>query len=323
MMRLIIIILGLITFLSSCDKVRLVVDNSQVLHGVYTNYEGEGPKFVIDEKKTSTYLQYGSPSISQTPDNIHIGIPGIGISTNANNFSIDSVIIKERSGSGWEKEAEFSAASAFVKTKMQVVLVLDMSTSLGTNVENVKQYAKDFARQIINSSPESQVGLVLFSKDIDPFPFTSNLNTIESVINSYSKYGDRTTLYGATLKGLEMLDNSAFDGVKGLVVFTDGGDNNTNAPTLAKQAIIDSKTLRYSIGFDGGDLDKSAIKELATRKSNYTFANSTDDLEKAFSKVANEIQSIYYFKYSRSTQTFVKGTDEPIEIKFIFKSSKL
>ena len=62
--------------------------------------------------------------------------------------------------------------------------------------------------------------------------------------------------------GINMLDTLEFIGSKSLIMFTDGGDNNTDNPQGVKDRIIASEILRFAIGLDGADFNKDALMAL-------------------------------------------------------------
>ena len=328
--KLTIFLLGcfMITTLTTCEKNSLWVGKTEYIIGTYSNSNGT-PFFTIDE--TSPFLTYNSNEVFTyaVPDTVSIIIGGIQVANNTRSFTIDpsNVIIEECDtddcrGSDWKEQTEFKQGQSNFQTDVVAVLVLDVSNSLQGNVDDVKDYAKDFAKTVVESSPNSYVGLVLFSDDIENFNATfynaSNLNQVYQNIDNYTNYQDRTTLYGACQVGINMLNNTLLEGSKNLVVFTDGGDNNTDNPNTVKSAIINSGINRFAIGLDGNDFRSDDLEDLASSRANFTVANDINDLQNAFESIGRQIATVYQFVYKRSDQLL----DQSISVKFTFNVEK-
>ena len=102
----------------------------------------------------------------QPVDNgVDIVIPGVRIRTESSNYEITRIKIEEKAA-GEEcfiLQNEFNNAQSSFQTDIATVLVLDMSSSLSENIEELKEYAKNFATTVVNSSDNSQVAVVFFS----------------------------------------------------------------------------------------------------------------------------------------------------------------
>ncbi len=313
---------------TTCEKNSLWVGKTEYIIGTYSNNNGT-PSFFIDE--TSAFLSYDENQVYAyaVPDTVSVVIGGIQVSNSSRNFLIDNdVKIEECTGtdcrgSDWVEQTEFRQGGSNFETDVLAVLVLDVSNSLAGNIDEVKSYAKDFAKTIVESSPNSYVGLVLFSDDIENFNGVfygqDDLSTVYQLIDNYTNYQDRTTLYGACQAGLNMLNNTNLEGSKNLIMFTDGGDNNTDNPSSVKSQIESSAINRFAIGLEGTDFRKDELEDLASRKSNFEVANDISDLEESFKLIARQVSTIYQFVYKRSDQLL----DESISIKFTFNVDKI
>ena len=162
----------------------------------------------------------------------------------------------------------------------------------------------------------------MFSEAIDTLGFfdAGGLANINSFIDNYTNYGSRTTLYGACQVGINMLDAFSQKGVKTLIVFTDGGDNNTNNPQSVLSSIQSNSYPKYAIGLDGKDFRKDNLKQIASSSDNLFVAKNISDLKTAFDEVSNLVSTIYKFSYLRSKQTL---DPSGIKIKFEFNVEKL
>ncbi len=116
-----------------------------------------------------------------------------------------------------------------------------------------------------------------------------------------------------------MLEDYVFDGSKALVVFTDGGDNDSDDPSALKDQIKASDLLRISIGLEGNDFDKDDLIACADSKSNSQLVKNKDKLQKMFEVVARQVRSVYTIVYDRSDQILA----DPIQVKFQFTVEKI
>lgn len=307
--------------LPGCQDDPVPAEDKLYIYGQYTNYTGQAPTFTIDKELTSESITYSQPEVKQVPtkdgDRIEIKIPNLKITIDDTPYHLDDVEVEEEKSSGWSKQEEFQNVDISTKNKLAVVMVLDMSKSLGQDVTSVKSYAKQFSEDFLNPGHGS-LGLILFSENIQNYDFTTTATTIRSTIENYTDYRNATTLYGAMFKGVEMLD--AFSQPvdrKVLLTFTDGGDNNTNNPTTVKNKIIASKHDRYMIGLrgKGGDYQEVDLKTLVTEKRNFVEADNLLAVDDAFDSILRMITTTSVINYYRTTQKFTSGVDKPVNVR--------
>ncbi len=279
-----------------------------------------------DLSDQSKFISVDSASAVNIGQNtIRISLNGVRVQSNRNNFEIKKVIISEREKGGrkWEQQSEFSLNTSASKTDIASVLVLDMSTSLGGVVDNLKKYAKRFAHTIVEGTPNSKVAVIFFSTrssiQSSIFYDATNIGLLDALIDGYSNYQDRTALFEATKTGLDLLDGLSFQGSKSLVVFTDGGDNDSNNPDNLKSTIGSSGIERFTIGLKGSDFDKDDLESIASDKGNSIVAKKESDLDDVFSQITKQVVSIYHIEYDRSDQILNK----PIEILFEVELDKI
>lgn len=294
----------------------------------YANQNGISPKVKVIKKSKRVSFDKKSPTAAKTDEQtVTIGLDDLRIGSKNRNYVIKNYQISETEKRGWfirkkdwRVQAEFGRDDKNLQTNIVAVLVLDLSESLKGNIDKVKAYAKDFASTILNSSPNSYVGLVLFSKDIETYEFQNKggITQIKQNIDNYTKYKDRTTLFEASKRGLKMLKDTKLEGAKNLIIFTDGGDNNTDDPLIAKNQVTKSPYNRYAIGLKGRDFDKDALSDLASRKGNFVVAKNVKDLKDAFENIARQVATIYELDYKRSDQKL----SQSIKTKYNFKVKK-
>ena len=173
-----------------------------------SNCPGQG--VIGNEYLSYEYFNSGSPNVTSAPINedgnifyenaftepvpngVDIVIPGVRIRTETNNFEITRIKIEEKATgeSCYVTQNEFNNAQTSFQTDIATVLVLDMSTSLSENIEDLKTYAKNFANTVVNSSANSTVAVVFFS-DRDAVQstqfFTSNdIQLLDFIIDSFN-----------------------------------------------------------------------------------------------------------------------------------------
>ncbi|MCB0577719.1 MAG: VWA domain-containing protein [Phaeodactylibacter sp.] len=314
-----------------CEDV--TIDDGIILRFEYTNYQGEQPSVTIIPDKTDKRVKYDTARYTPVREGnkIVITIPNIQLSDRDHNYIAKCVTIEEfdanrPSNDRWFEQTEFKNQREFSETKIATMLCLDVSSSLGADREQVKQYAIDFSSQIFETtSNESYVGLVLFADTVIAYPFTNDITDIENAIAGFP-YPDLdaqtfTRLSDGIIAGLNALEEADLDVAnKVLVAFTDGNDNGSNNPTTNQQIIKESPFPRYMIGLKGKGLEYNTnyLKGLASNETFFVEANNAFELQQRFNDINELIANIYTIIYNRSTQSFTPGVDEPIKLRAIF-----
>lgn len=274
--------------------------------------------------KKSSNITVGKGNVNDLGKGVvQISIDGVRVQSRKNNYEVKSLLISELDNGKWELQDEFNNTSSESKTDVALVLVLDMSTSLGQLVDDIKLYAKNFVKTVTNSTKLSTVSVIFFSgrNNILQTKFfnSKNVSELYNIIDKYADFRDRTALFHATLEGTKSLDSLKFNGTKTLVVFTDGGDNDTNNPDQAKSHIYNNSHERICIGFEGKDFDKIDLKSIASNTSNYVTAKKRKALQKKFNEVAKKVTSVYRYNYNRSDQLLSNS----VSVKYELKTKKI
>ncbi len=278
--------------------------------GEYTNTNGTSPSFLIDTDSTSSTITFANVTATQQGSFVHLLLQNLSVSDSHWNYAIQTVRTDEFINNKWITDAEFT--SSFQKlTKIAVVLVLDVSNSLGTDFTNVKKYAKEFAKIVSQNSfdtatnmPKAVFGVVAFSDSIfQRSLLPPNDPLIGKFIDSLHQ-GQFTAMFDAMAQGIAMLaDTNLIVDSKALITFTDGTDNfsaTTSDSILSRLA--KHKIKSYTIGLRGkGNLDEEILKSLAV-KGAYDFANSSSDLQSVFKKFSNSVSDVYDVIYTRNNQ---------------------
>lgn len=315
----------------SCEGVTR--QDAIILRFEYTNYSGQAPTAEIIPANTDNRVKYDTTDFTpvQQGNKMVIQIPNLRLSDSEFNYIAECVTIEEfdpnrPSNDRWFEQTEFKNQRDFSETKIATVLALDLSSSLGEDRETIKQYARDFAEQILTTtSNESFVGLSLFADTVITYPFTNSIADIEEALNTFPAPDldaqTSTRLSDGIIAGLEALDGANLDVAdKVLVAFTDGNDNGSNNPTINAQAIMDSPYPRYMIGLKGKGVEYNTnyLKSLASSSTFFAEAENTIDLQSKFNDINELIANIYTITYNRSTQSFTEGVDAPIKLRAIF-----
>ena len=272
-------------------------------------------------------ISFGEAEAELVGNEVTITIPGIRVSTEANNFEITRIKVDEMSqvDDCFVKQAEFDLIDSNFQTAVSSVLVLDMSTSVTDIVNDLKSYAKEYASTIVNSSANSQVAVVFFSSRnaiaVTDFYNSGNIQTLNGLIDDFTNYQERTALYQATKAGLDLLASDNFEGEESLVVFTDGSDNDSNNPTVLIEEINSADVSLFAIGLRGDDFRDSNLASIISNNSNFLVANTEADLQQVFRTVGKGVVSVYEVTYTRSDQLL--NNDEAIEIRFSFETTAI
>jgi hypothetical protein len=323
MKRIVLLLMAVTLLNTSCEKNPLWVGEKEFFTVKYKNQYGT-PNVSSKPWSNSPFISVNQITTRNNGNGVvQIIAEGIRIQSESKNYEIDTVTIFEKRGNKYIIQDEFNNLKTSKRTDIAAVLVLDMSTSLGDLVSKLKEYAKSFVEKVVLSTPNSKVAVVFFSgkNDIQETRFfgSGDYGLLNTLIDNYSNYQSRTALFEATNRGLTLLNNLNFNGSKALVVFTDGGDNDSNNPEKLEKTIQESAHLRISIGLKGKDLNKDNIESIADSKSNAIIANKSEQLENIFETVAKQVVSVYSIVYNRSDQI----TSEEIEIKFEIEVDKI
>lgn len=314
---LIIASLGLL-FISACEKARFLIDKTETIEGIYQNGGFGGPRF--ESITTTNYITYDQNLVSAKDiGNSQVEISIGGIQTKYDKpKSVKDFFIYEKINNSWDNQSEFKSNFTSTKTPVNAVIVLDFSSSIGSNIDDVKSYAKDFITKIFESNENSKIGLVIFNQNILAVNFVpkSKLSDLIRFIDDNKDYNDQTKLFEAVQTGLDMFSTLSVgdNATKVLIAFTDGGDNASNMPEMTVDKIKSSSIKRFAIGVDGADYRRDDLKKVCSDK-NWIKARNYNHLKEVFEEVAQLVTSVYTIQYRRSNQILEKG----IEIKFKFK----
>lgn len=285
-----------------------------VLVGDYLNTERDNPSFTILQDQTHSSLNFSTFPELHTNDNfISIYMNMVSIYDNTKRYAIDSVFVNEYIIEEWVWFPEFSAGLNNITT-LAVVLVLDVSLSLGDDFNNVIEYAKEFIDIVKDNNPNAKIGIVDFASEVHSLSLTTNGIEVKNYINDIIQ-GNYTSLYDAMAQGYSLVKDEDAEG-KALVTFTDGRDNYSQMTVTELDSLLrdDPALTSFTLGLEGrGGVEEEILKDLAI-SGQYQLASSISDLQDTFRLFGNLVSDVYRVRYTRNDQIIT----EPRKIRFTF-----
>ena len=184
-----------------------------------------------------------------------------------------------------------------VSSNINVALVFDRSGSMGYSIEDAKTAAKTFVDNFENLDRSALVSFASYVQINLPFTFmdTDGKNTIKSKIDSLLADG-LTALVDGCLEAVNMA--AAEVGVKTVVVFTDGVENNSShdLQDLVDAAVAANVPI-YTIGL-GSSVDEAFLIEIADNTGgSYYYAPTSSDMAAIYNEIKAKIQAQYVLAY--------------------------
>jgi VWFA-related protein len=183
---------------------------------------------------------------------------------------------------------------------MKVALVLDNSTSLRDDLDEIKNAANDFVDNITDA--HHKIAIYKFSETTELVQdFTSDVNLLHNAINSLPIGQPSTDLYGAVITGTsayeENVDRLNFE-TGATVIFTDGTD--TQGSHTLEQALEATQDKRvYTVGL-GEEINPEILQEIGN--SGFFYIEETNELINVFQQIKEDIerysQSFYWLTYA-------------------------
>ncbi|WP_116127688.1 vWA domain-containing protein [Lewinella sp. IMCC34183] len=314
----------------ACQKESIDANCDQPIGSEYLTYRyyNDGtPTLTPDPIDVRGNITFDPASARRVANGVEITIPGVRIRTSDSNYAITRLKIdeKQRGDNCFTFQSEFTNDQSSFQTDIASVLVLDMSTSLQGNINELKTYAKDYAGTVVNSSPNATVAVVFFSDrdaiESTRFYTSADIDELNARIDGFTNYQERTALYQAVQEGLQLLEELDFTGEKSIVAFTDGGDNDSNNPSQLVRQITDSPVEKFAIGLRGADFQQTGLRAIVGEPSNLVVADDVAALEDIFRIVGRGVVSVYEIRYTRSDQLLT--ADEAVEIRISAETDRI
>src|SRR5688572_9310747 len=179
------------------------------------------------------------------------------------------------------------------------VVMMDFSFSMNANLKLLKAAAEQFILRLLPSD-RAQVG-AFSDKIMFSGTFTSDRDDLVSALEDL-QFGNPTRLWDAVDASIDMLDDA--DGRKVVLVFTDGDDTASRrgfGDVLQKAR--EKEVMVYAIGlqsefFNGQSMQRTrpdrSLRRIADETGGgYFELQKTDELAPTFTRVAQELHSLY------------------------------
>jgi Ca-activated chloride channel family protein len=199
-----------------------------------------------------------------------------------------------------------------------VVVMLDYSASMTSSLDLLRAAAEQFLLRMLPQD-KGQVGA--FSDRIEfSGQFTNDRDDLISALRDL-QYGNPTRLWDAVDQSIDML--KPVDGRKVVLVFTDGDDtySKTGFGTVLDHA-KQNEVMVYAIGlqstyFNGQRMVRSqpdrSLKKIAEETGGgYFELKKTDELAPTFTRVAQELHSLYTIGFSPAA---LDGKEHKLDLK--------
>ena len=203
-------------------------------------------------------------------------------------------------------------------TPFTVIVMMDYSASMTANLDLLEAAAEQFLLRLL---PEDKGQVGAFSDKIQfSGTFTSDRDDLVAALEDL-QYGNPTRLFDAIDASIDMLDDAS--GRKVVVVFTDGDD------TASRRGMGDvlerarnEEVMVYAIGlqsefFNGQRMQRTrpdrGLRRLSEETGGgYFELKKTDDLAPTFTRVAQELHSLYALGFTPAT---LDGREHKLEVR--------
>ena len=178
-------------------------------------------------------------------------------------------------------------------------------------IDNAKTAVKSFVTSF--DSKKDFISITGFSNTVDrKLSLTQNIGEINSIVDSMQA-DFSTALYDAMITSIDEIKNS--NGVKVLVVLTDGQDNSSKSKwnDVVDKAIKEDIPI-YIIGL--GNVNKDTLQLIAkSTKGQFYFTQSSSSLNTVYAAISKQVQAFYNLVYSSPNFTSADSTRQ-IELSF-------
>ncbi|MEH0155315.1 VWA domain-containing protein [Limibacter armeniacum] len=228
-------------------------------------------------------------------------------------------------GNPIDTEGRPTIAPDSIPFEMKTVLLLDMSSSVETFVDKIKEASS----ALIDAKLDNQeIAIYTFDKQLTLLQdFTNDKELLKEKVNILNgqELTNSTNLYGAIIN---LTDNSRFIWdekqditeilKRNLIVFTDGRHNADPGIEIndVLQEIADKEV--YVAALNSQDLDVNNLKKIAGTSNRYLSADNVGKLREQFVGIQQQIidysKSIYYLYY-QSPITVPDSRENSLELK--------
>jgi hypothetical protein len=292
---------------------------------IYANFSNDGTNQVLslDQSQTSGPIDIEN-QVTFLADGSRFKFTFSGVTFTEGNaiYEVEEIISQRNLEGDWQQDSENFLDPSLTKS-LDIVLVLDVSSSLGQSLSAVKNSAIVVLNQIFTNNANTKVAVVKFSRGHVASQLSSNFSQLSQFVNQTTMYTDtilgggtyplenknETALYEAMLEGISILQSSNARG-QGLITFTDGANNFQFDPVNENRSVVisalnNSQIRSYTVGFIGNanEINETALDELAVNGS-FSSPSSIDELDDVFTLFSNSIGAVYDLTYDTNNAPF-------------------
>jgi len=294
------ITLTVVLILSSCSKDESTLPDNN-------NNDNDNP----NENTTSGYFLTKHLIETQSPCFVNVMLQisdadGNGIE----NLTTENFIVQEdnQDVSPSESAMKIKKKDA-LSYKLKTVLMLDVSYSVGNDLEKIKTAAKNLVNNI---GTEQEVAIYTFSENAVLIQdFTSNISTLNSAINSIELGFTTTNLYGSIVVGAsKWTDSYTTTSIEQgfMILISDGSDTQGSVTLETALSSINGKKV-YTVGL-GAEQDESALQQIGTsgyyKLTDYSeLTTKFDEIQSKINSYANSFYWLYYMSPKRGDNNHI------------------
>lgn len=179
-----------------------------------------------------------------------------------------------------------------------------------TPIDNAKKAVKNFVSSF--DSKKDFISIIGFSRTVDKeLPLTQNIIAINAIVDSMQA-DFSTALYDAMLAGINQIKDA--DGVKVLVVLTDGQDNSSQSQWNDVVGKANREDIPiYLIGL--GDVNQDLMEQIAESTNGKFYYTESSSLNTVYAEISKQVQAFYNLVYSSPNFSSADSTRQ-IELSF-------
>ncbi|MBN7810557.1 VWA domain-containing protein [Algoriphagus sp. H41] len=305
-----------------CDDCADCPNYDAILYADFTN-NGNTQALILNETKTDGPIQIENQvTLNPVGSRYNFVFSGVTFLEGENVFEVNKIVSEKFEENRWQVDSE-NFLDYEPSKSLSLVLVLDVSSSLGDNLDDVKNSARQVLNQIFKNNPNAKVAIVKFSRGNLAHALSSNEFELSQFIAQQQTYSDsklgggsyqlenknETALYEAMLKGIEILNNSNSRG-QGLITFTDGANNfqfdpNNDDRQVVINALKQSSIRSYTVGFIGNadEVNSQALNDLSIG-GKFSKPASITELNLVFTSFSNSVGAVYDLIYDTNNGPF-------------------
>lgn len=168
------------------------------------------------------------------------------------------------------------------------VLTLDISGSMSSDIQLLKNAASLFCNLILTDNPRNRISIVTFNSTIRKINFSSDITELNEYINSMSASGG-TNMAPAVTEARKILQMGAAQNIAKNIIFMADGAPDNSTQVKSEYGLLGNTINTFSLGFHVSGSTKSLMQAL--QNTGYWDVSDGTDLAGIFEKINNDIRS--------------------------------